>query len=188
MLDRYLRLGDEAAFELLMNWHGPRVFNVCRRVLRHTQDAEDAFQATFLMLARKAADIGRRESISGWLCTVAFRIALRVKLRSDRRTQRQRPLGDVPDHAPGGDPAERTAWRELRQILDAELRQVSPKYRAAFILCHLEGKTCEEAAEHLGCPRGTVQSRVGRARQQFAPGWLRPTPDESAGPHFVGGG
>jgi RNA polymerase sigma factor (sigma-70 family) len=167
LLERFLQKRDEASFELLVWRHGPMVYGVCRRVLQHTQDAEDAFQATFLMLARKAASIGKRDSVSGWLYTVAYRIALRAKGRSNRRNQVERPLDDLPIDAKSGDPAELTAWRELREMLDSELSQIPEKYRTAFVLCHLEGKTCDEAADHLGCPRGTVQSRVGRARERL---------------------
>src|SRR5689334_1777902 len=92
LLERFLENRDEASFELLMWRHGPMVYGVCRRVLHHTQDAEDAFQAAFLMLARKADSIGKRESISGWLYTVAFRIALRAKARAGRRSQVEKPL------------------------------------------------------------------------------------------------
>lgn len=167
LLERFLHARDEAAFELLMWRHGPMVFGVCLRVLQHTQDAEDAFQAAFLMLARKANSIGRRESVSGWLYMVAYRIALRARTRTLRRGRVERPLGDLPIDEKSRDPADLSSWRELRQLLDAELSQIPEKYRTAFILCHLEGKTCEEAAEHLGCPRGTVQSRVGRARERL---------------------
>jgi RNA polymerase sigma factor (sigma-70 family) len=178
MLERFLRQGDETAFAQLMAWHGPMVFAVCRRVLRHTQDAEDACQATFLVLARKASAIGRGESIGGWLHTVAFRLSLRLRRRLVRRTQtqRQQELNDVRDGEPGYDPPEQAAARELRQWLDAELLQIPEKYRTAFILCHLEGKTSEEAAAHLGCPRGTVQSRVGRARQRLRARLTLPQP------------
>jgi len=167
LLERFLQNRDQAAFELLMWRHGPMVFGVCRRVLHHTQDAEDAFQAAFLMLARKAASIGKRESVSGWLYTVAYRIALRAKARSGRRSQVEKPLDELPIDDKCADPADQTAWRELRKVVDTELNQIPEKYRTAFILCHLEGKTCDEAAEHLGCPRGTVQSRVGRARERL---------------------
>ena len=167
LLERFLKDHDEAAFELMMWRHGPMVYGVCQRVLRQTQDAEDAFQAAFLMLARKADSIGKRDSVSGWLYTVAYRIALRAKARSGRRNQVEKPLEELPIDEKSQDPADLSAWRELRQILDAELSQIPEKYRTAFILCHLEGKTCDEAAEHLGCPRGTVQSRVGRARKRL---------------------
>ena len=167
LLERFLQKRDEAAFELLMWRHGPMVFGVCLRVLQHTQDAEDAFQAAFLMLARKAYSIGRRESVSGWLYMVAYRIALRARTRTIRRGRLEKPLDDLPIDDKNVDPADLSSWRELRQMLDAELSQIPEKYRTAFILCHLEGKTCDEAAEHLGCPRGTVQSRVGRARERL---------------------
>ena len=147
--------------------------------LHHTEDAEDALQATFLMLARKAGAISRRESVSGWLYTVAYRIALRIKRRSAQRIHRQMPVEDMLDDESGSDPAERMAYRELRRLLDAELSRMPEKYRTAFILYHLEGKTCDEAAECLGCPRGTVRSRVGRARRRLRDrlvlrGWTAP--------------
>ena len=167
LLERFLRTGDEGAFAVLVAWHGPMVLGVCRRVLRQTQDAEDAFQSTFLTLARKAARIGRRESVGGWLHTVAYRIAVRARVRSVQRMQRQRTLEDTPDDEPGVDPADRLTARELRQRLDAELEHIPEKFRVAFILCHLEGLTCAEAARCLGCPLGTVQSRVGRARERL---------------------
>jgi len=167
LLERFLQERDEAAFELLMWRHGPMVFGVCRRVLHHQQDAEDAFQATFLTLARKAGSIGKRESLGGWLYMVAYRIALRARSRGTRRGHMEKPLDELPIDPRSSDPADVTAWRELRRLLDVELSQVPEKYRTAFILCHLEGKTCEEAAEHLGCPRGTIQSRVGRARERL---------------------
>lgn len=177
LLERFLHKRDEAAFELLMWRHGVMVFGVCQRILQHAQDAEDAFQATFLTLARKAASIGKRESVSGWLYMVAFRIALRAKAQGSQRGQREKPLDSPPVDDKSSDPADLSAWRELRRLLDAELSRIPEKYRTAFILCHLEGKTCEEAAEHLGCPRGTVQSRVSRARERLQArlalrGWL----------------
>ena len=193
MLERFLRQRDGAAFGMLMRRYGPLVFGVCRRVLQNTEDAEDALQATFLMLARKAGAISRRESVSGWLYTVAYRIALRAKLKSAKRTHQQRPLEDVPDNESGNDPADRTVCRELGQLLDSELSQIPEKYRVAFLLCHVEGKTRTEAAEYLGCPCGTLQSRVGRARRRLRDrlvlrGWTAPrTPsgtDSGFAPRF----
>jgi RNA polymerase sigma factor (sigma-70 family) len=179
LLERFLRQRDEPAFGLLVRRHGPLVFGVCRSVLRHTEDAEDASQATFLMLARKAGSISRGESVGGWLFTVAYRIALRTRTRSARCTNRQRPLQDVPDERSGGDPADRMASRELGRLLASELSQIPEPFRAAFRLCHVEGKSCTEAAQHLGCPRGTLQSRVGRARERLRArlalcGWTAP--------------
>jgi RNA polymerase sigma factor (sigma-70 family) len=167
LLERFVRQGDEAAFELLVWRHGPMVLGACRRVLRHEQDAEDAFQATFLTLARKAAAIGRGESLGGWLYTVAHRAAHRALRRREARGCTE-PLGDdapAVDTHPG--PTDLVSAQELRPLLDAEVARLPEKYRAAFVLCYLEGKTNTEAAEVLGCPRGTVQSRLARARKRL---------------------
>lgn len=177
LLKRFCQDQDEVAFELLMRRHSPMVRGVCRRILRHTQDAEDAFQAAFLVLARKAASISKCESIGGWLYMVAFRIALRAKARKTRRGQVEKPLDDHLADDKSADPADSTARSELRNLLDIELSRIPEKYRTAFLLCQVEGKTCGEAAEHLGCPRGTVLSRLGRARQRLQArlalrGWL----------------
>jgi RNA polymerase sigma factor (sigma-70 family) len=167
LLDRFVRRHDQAAFEGLMCRHGPMVYAVCQRLLHHTQDAEDAFQATFLTLARKAASISKRESIGGWLYTVAYHLAVRIRTRSARRGQMEQPLTEPPIDERGLDPADAAAWRDLRRFLDDALDEVPEKYRTAFVLCHLEGLSYEEAAAHLDCPLGTVQSRVGRARQRL---------------------
>jgi RNA polymerase sigma factor (sigma-70 family) len=167
LLDRFVRRHDQAAFEGLMGRHGPMVYTVCWSVLRHTQDAEDAFQAVFLQLARKAASIGKRESVGGWLYTVAYHLSLRARGRAAARGRTEKPLTGPPVDERGLDPAEVATWRDLRRLLDAALDEVPEKYRTAFVLCYLEGLSSEEAAERLGCPRGTVQSRVGRARQRL---------------------
>ena len=179
LLERFAARREEAAFATLVRRHGPMVLGVCRRVLRHTQDAEDAFQATFLVLARKAASISKRESIGGWLHTVAYRLALRAKGRAERRGRVQKPLTDPLVDGRGLDPADAAAWREFPRALDAALDDIPEKYRTAFVLCHLEGRTCAEAAEHLGCPLGTVQSRAGRALERLRAllaqrGWAAP--------------
>jgi RNA polymerase sigma factor (sigma-70 family) len=163
LLERFVAQQDGAAFELLLWRHGPKVLGVCRRVLRHEQDAEDAFQATFLVLARKAASVGRREAIGPWLYRVAYRVALRAKARADRRPVRQARPEDVPA-------VERTPdliWADLRPVLDEEVSRLPGKYRAAFVLCYLDGKTNEEAARELGCPTGTVLSRLAWARERL---------------------
>lgn len=177
LLKHFLHEHDESAFERLMWRHGPMVYGVCRRILQDGQDAEDAFQAAFLVLARKAGSIGKYESISGWLYMVAYRIALRSKARNKRRYQWEQQLANFSIDKKCMDPADRTAWGELSRLVDAELSKLPEKYRTAFILCHLEGKSCTEAAEQLGCPRGTILSRLGRARQQLQVrlalrGWL----------------
>jgi RNA polymerase sigma factor (sigma-70 family) len=163
LLEQFVARRDAAAFEVLVWRHGPKVLGVCRHVLRHDQDAEDAFQATFLVLVRKAGSIGRRQSVGGWLARVAYRVALRAKVLADRGAARGTPAADVP--APCR-PAE-VIWRDLRPVLDDEVNRLPEKYRAPFILCYLDGKTNEEAARELGCPRGTVASRLAWARERL---------------------
>jgi RNA polymerase sigma factor (sigma-70 family) len=168
LLGRFLRLRDESAFAALVRRHGPTVLGVCRRVLRHVQDAEDPFQATFLTLARKADSIGQRASLGSWLFKVAYRIAFRARRRRAARGGREVPLAEglaLREAGPG--PAEALAWREIRPLLDAEIRRLPEKYQAAFVLCCLEGKTNDQAAEQLGCPKGTVLSRLARARERL---------------------
>jgi RNA polymerase sigma factor (sigma-70 family) len=159
ILERFVSRRDEAAFEVLVWRHGPMVLGVCRRILRHEQDAEDAFQATFLILARKAAGIGKREALAGWLYRVAYRVCT-AALTQTRKREQLEPWTELPA-ACDEDPV----WRDLRPVLDEEVSRLPEKYRTVVILCHLEGKTNEEAADLLGCPRGTVQSRLGRARE-----------------------
>jgi RNA polymerase sigma factor (sigma-70 family) len=167
LLERFLGQRDEAAFELLVWRHGPMVLGVGGRILHDTHDAEDVFQATFLTLARKAGSIGKRESVGSWLYKVAYRLALRARARSARRAGREKPLADLPPVEAGYEPADELAWRELGPVLDDEVRRLPEKYRAAFVLCYLEGKTNEETAKQLGCPKGTVLSRLARARERL---------------------
>jgi RNA polymerase sigma factor (sigma-70 family) len=161
LLARYVG-GDGAAFELLLWRHGPMVLGVCRRVLRHVQDAEDVFQTVFLTLARKAGGIGRGEAVSGWLYRVAYREALRVRSAAARLPARLPPGTDVV--APEADDVE---WRDLRPVLDEEVNRLPEKYRTPIVLCYLQGKTQEEAARQLGCPKGTVAVRLSRARRRL---------------------
>jgi RNA polymerase sigma factor (sigma-70 family) len=163
LLERFVNGRDEAALEVLFWRHGPLVWGVCRRMLRHEQDAEDAFQATFLALVRKAASIGKREALSGWLYTVACRIALAARSASARRAGRERPLADDPAAADPDDPV----WSDLRPVLDEEVNRLPAPYRAAVVLCYLQGLTNDEAAAALGCTRGTVASRLARARERL---------------------
>jgi len=167
LLERFLDDRDQAAFELLVWRHGPMVLRVCRRIIRDLHGAEDAFQATFLTLAYKAGSIGKRESVGSWLYKVAYRIALRARDGLSKRVTRERPLADSLVAEDVRDPADAAAWRELGPLLDAEVQRLPEKYRAAFILCCLDGKTNEEAAEELGCPKGTLLSRLARAREQL---------------------
>ena len=166
LLKRF-KAGDEAAFELLVWRHGPMILSVCRRVLGDEQAAEDAFQTTFFALAQKCGAIGGGEVVGAWLYRVAYRTALRVRLREARRAERERLAGLARAERTQPDPAERLSWEELRPRLDAEVARLPAEYRTAFILCHLEGKTNEEAARELGCPVGTIQSRLSRARARL---------------------
>jgi RNA polymerase sigma factor (sigma-70 family) len=164
LLERFVADRDEAAFEVLVWRHGPVVLNVCRRLLRQEHDVEDAFQATFLVLVRKAASIGRREALAGWLYRVAYRIALAARVSIARRTAHEKPCLDGCDTAGGGDPADEAIRSELRPFLDAAVNGLPEKYRWPVLLCHLEGKTYEEAAQQLGCPKGTIAIRLARGR------------------------
>src|SRR5262245_27387756 len=145
LLDRFLSGGDEAAFELLVRRHERLVFGVCHRVLGQVHDAEDAFQATFLVLARKAASIAHGGAVASWLYKVAYRIALAVRTERTRRGHHEKPL----DAAAEIVAAEATCLAEqadLRALLDEELSQMPERFRAVAVLCYLEGKTVEEAA------------------------------------------
>jgi RNA polymerase sigma factor (sigma-70 family) len=166
LLERFTARHDEAAFELLVWRHGKMVFNVCRRLLSDAHEAEDAFQACFLTLARRAGSISRRESLPGWLHRVAYRIALDVRGRSARRAGQE--AASALEYVPGGDdPAAEAVWREVRRVIDDEVGRLPHKYRLPFILCHLQGLTNAEAARELGCPVGTVESRLTWARQRL---------------------
>jgi RNA polymerase sigma factor (sigma-70 family) len=160
LLQRFAAQRDEAAFVTLVDRHGPMVLGVCRRVLRDPHDAEDAFQATFLVLAHKARSIGRPQAVASWLFSTARRTALRARFRKDRRRARESVLDDLP--AP--ETTEGLAWHELRPALDEEVGRLPRKYRDAVVLCYLQEKTYAEAAKTLGLAAGTVSSRLARAR------------------------
>jgi RNA polymerase sigma factor (sigma-70 family) len=164
LLERFATGRDEAAFEVLVWRHGPLVLNVARRMVRRPDDAEDVFQATFLTLARKAAAIRRGTSVGSWLYKVAYRIALRVRQATDRRARREQSgVENVAVAAPG----ERDET-ESAAVLADEVSRLPERYRAAVVLCYLQGSTTEEAARVLGCPRGTVLSRLAWARHRLS--------------------
>ena len=160
LLQRFARDGDEAAFQRLILLHGPMVLGLCQRLLRHEQDAEDAFQATFLTLARKATTISNKESLASWLYKVAYRVACRA--RTPELTNRMAVL----DRTGAKDEAE-DVGSDLRGILEEEIAGLSEYYRRPILLCYFQGKTNAEAARLLGCPRGTVASRLARAKEQL---------------------
>jgi RNA polymerase sigma factor (sigma-70 family) len=166
LLERFASGGDQDAFELLLWRHAGTVLGVCRRLLRDECDAEDALQATFLILARKAGSVGRRGSVGGWLYQVARRVALRARVGAAARATREGPLGDAEPHG-GPGPADEAAWSELRAALDEQVQRLPAVYREAFVLRCLAGKSAEEAARELGCPAATVESRLARARQRL---------------------
>ncbi|HZU35549.1 MAG TPA: sigma-70 family RNA polymerase sigma factor [Gemmataceae bacterium] len=161
LLDAFLTEHEEAAFATLVRRHGPMVLGVCRRILHDLHDAEDAFQATFLVLFRRAATLDRRGSVAGWLYTVAYRAALKAKASANRR-RRERMETRAQQMAE----ADTTAlWHDLRPVLDEEMNALPEKYRLPVLLCYVEGKTNTEAARLLGWPAGTVKGRLARARE-----------------------
>jgi RNA polymerase sigma factor (sigma-70 family) len=161
LLQRFAARREEAAFATLVQRHGGRVWSVCQHLLHQEQDAEDAFQATFLVLARRAGSIRKTEAVGSFLHGVAYRIARRAKQSARRRQVRERQAAGQPQSQPPAD----LAWRELQAALDEEVGRLPEKYRGPFVLCCLEGKSREEAARELGCKEGTVSSRIARARR-----------------------
>src|SRR5438874_579973 len=162
LLESFVARRDEAAFEALVRRHGPMVLGVCRGVLRNAHDAEDAFQATFLVLVRKAASLRRREAVGNWLYGVAYRTALQARTTAARRRLKEAQMRspESQDSAAAG-----VVRLELQALLDRELSRLPQKYQAPIVLCDLLGKTKREAAADLGCPEGTVSSRLARGRE-----------------------
>ena len=161
LLERFAGRREEAAFAALVQRHGPLVLHVCRRLLRHEQDAEDVFQATFLVLARKAGAVRWRDSIASWLHAVAYRLALKARVeyarrqRQEQRAAKSRPATTVDE----------LSWREATAILEEELGRLPDRYRAPLLLCCWEGKARDEAARLLGWTTGTVKGRLERGRE-----------------------
>ncbi len=161
LLERFLSRRDESAFEGLLRRHGPMVLGVCRRILGNSHDAEDAFQATFLVLVRRGDRIRPRSRVGNWLYGVAYRTALEARRAAARRRAREARA------MPPSKPPE-NVWTELRPLLDCELSRLPDKYRMPLVLCDLEGVTRKEAAQHLGWAEGTVSSRLSRGRDLLA--------------------
>ncbi len=163
LLERFAVAGDEAAFESLVRRFGPLVLAVCRRVLGDEHAAEDAFQATFLVLVRKARSIGKRELLGNWLYGVACRTALKARTRGARAQARERQVREMA----ADDPVQEAIRRDLVAVIDQELSRLPAKYRQPLVLCYLEGRTNEEAARKLDCPCGTLFTRLSRGREML---------------------
>src|SRR5262245_50950313 len=161
LLEQFTARRDETAFATLVRRHGPLVYGVCRRVLHNEHDAEDAFQATFLVLARKAGSISQRESIGSWLYQVAHHVAMKARGRSENRKQRE---GHAAARQPA-DPLQEITGRELLAAFDAELQSLPERDRAPLVLCYLQGLTRDEAARQLGCSESTLHRRLNGARK-----------------------
>jgi RNA polymerase sigma factor (sigma-70 family) len=161
LLGRFVDTNDESAFTVLLERHAPLVLAVCRRALANQHDAEDACQATFLVLARKAASIRKTTSLGSWLHGVACRVAVTLKRDLGRRRRHEH---GVPERAPP-DPAAEVSWREVQGILDEELERVPERYRTPLVLCYLDGKTRDEAAHALGLSPGKLHGRLERGRE-----------------------
>jgi RNA polymerase sigma factor (sigma-70 family) len=160
LLGCFIERQDEAAAAALVQRHGPMVWGVCRRILHNDHDAEDAFQATFLVLVRRAASITPREMVGNWLYGVAHQTALKARAMKAKRGARERQVMALPE--PKADQEDQSDDRQA--VLDQELSRLPAKYRVAIVLCDLEGKTRKEAAQQLGVPDGTLAARLARAR------------------------
>jgi len=164
LLGRFVQQHDERAFEALLRRHGPMVLGVCRRLLGDHHAAEDAFQVTFLVLARKAATVVPRQLVANWLHGVACHVAMKARAMSLKRHSREKQVANMPEPAA----APHKHWDEARQLLDEELSRLPEKYRIPLVLCELEGKTYKEAARQLSWPEGTVAGRLSRGRALLA--------------------
>jgi RNA polymerase sigma factor (sigma-70 family) len=163
LLETYIRHRQETAFAVLVHRHGPMVWGVCRRILANHQDAEDAFQATFLVLVRKAASVVPRDMIANWLYGVAHQTALKARATAAVRGSREKQVTAMPEPA-----NEQQLQEDLRILLDQELSRLPDKYRTVLVLCDLEGNTRKEASQRLRLPEGTVATRLATARTMLA--------------------
>jgi len=164
LLDLFIEHQDEYAFAVLVQRHSTMVWGVCRRIVAHHQDAEDAFQATFLVLARKANSIRPREMVANWLFGVAHRTALKAKTMAAKRYTREKQVTAMPEPEAAGP----GSWENLESLIDQELANLPDKYRIAIVLCDLEGKKGKDVARQLKIPEGTLASRLRTGRVLLA--------------------
>ncbi len=169
LLRAFVAENDQAAFTTLVERHGRMVLAVCRRVLHNLQDAEDAFQATFILLARNASSIRKQQSLSSWLHGTAYRTACNARRATLRRRRHEAEVMTMREKNAGHD----LAWRDVQALLDEEVQRLPAVYRTAFILCCLEEKSSIEAATLLHVKEGTVRTRVARARAQLREAFYR---------------
>lgn len=159
LVKRALAGRDEAAFQAIVHRHGPMVYRVCWRVLQHSQDTEDAFQATFLVLAQKLRALRKRASLASWLHGVAHRVALKAKAQTTARQRHEHEAA-----RPASLPPDEVTWGELCSTLDCELSRLPDRWRLPLILCYLEGQTQDEAACQLRWSKSTLRRRLEEAR------------------------
>jgi len=165
LLERFITAADESAFEAMLRRHGPMVLRVCQHILDDPHDVDDAFQATFLILVKKAGSIRDRDVLATWLYGVAPRVAVRARINTRRRQARERTGVEgleVADHH-----VQRAEADEIRALMDGALERLPHRYRAPLVLCDLEGQTHEQAAAQLHCPVGTIKSRLSRGRERL---------------------
>jgi RNA polymerase sigma factor (sigma-70 family) len=176
LLYRFRTQHDESAFTTLVQRYGAMVWSLCARRLGETPEAEDAFQATFLVLVRKAASLRGPQLLGPWLYGVAYRTASKLLVQRARRSTREKPLPEQIAEEQG-----ESMWSELGPVLDEEIHRLPTKYRLPVLLCYLQGLSSEEAAERLGCAKGTVFSRLSRARDLLRRRLIRRGVEVSAG-------
>ncbi|MDB5307235.1 MAG: hypothetical protein JWO38_1437, partial [Gemmataceae bacterium] len=165
LLTAFVHDRDPDAFAVLVRRHGPMVLGVCRRVVGDAHAAEDAFQAVFLVLARRAAAVRPREQVGNWLYGVAYRTALKARMVLARRRSREKQV-DVMPEPPAPPPAD--PWADLHPVIDEELARLPDKLRLPVVLCDLEGRTQRAVAKHLGVAPATLATRLASARRLLA--------------------
>jgi RNA polymerase sigma factor (sigma-70 family) len=180
LLDRFVTSNDPDAFRDLIDRHGPMVLAVCRSILHDQHDVDDAFQNTFLALARRAATITHQDTVGPWLHRVAFRVARKARLKAYQDRIRERSRWESRPERPS-DPPDTSSIPVLRE----EVSRLPARYRQPVVLCYLDGKTNQEAAAQLGCPVGTIKGRLWRARQTLRDRLIRRGFDGYADPAWA---